>query len=988
MCEGHPDDALQVILLGLVDRQPHLLTQDPKKGYWESDPEPFKTHQPLGYSAVASYRGAYDRAVVVLLDYVSNQPFVAIQNSDGSWLPDANALWSLAGQDNRNPPVPGGFKDVVMARGNSDNLQIVLLGTDDGLPYLFWQDAAGTFHWHGRLPSDQPEGGFKAMDMGRDGDGNLQLVMLGATDGIPYLTWQNTGGSWIQAPNLWVLGNDGVNAHPIGFDALTIHLGNQDNLQVVLLDAEGYPRHFWLKDGGGPWKWSDEALPNDSGRRYKAITSGYGRTGATNYLSVLMLDTTEGQIWQLYQSPVVGNWVSYDEPMIESVNHPGGFKAIACFQGAYEKHLDVITLGADTNMAYLSVEHDPWGIQTWEWEGLLPTDPMFAQLTRTPPLSVRAALQSVGAPDPETPGNVGLCISGGGSRSMIAGMGQLRALAAVNLNGQSLLTQLRALGTVSGGSWVGMTYAYLENERVSDSTFLGSYLPPESLSSESISKVPEGQLGNVCLNGFSMESLVAQAIWLLTTASVQPDQIWQVLIGLHVLAPYGLYVPGGQGYPCTSMTFSPATEATIVEQNPALRFTRFNVVADQGDTSRNRRPFPIGNMAMRVTVDGAFHVAPVQGTPLFTGIVGAPDAVDANDRAVGGGGVTSFGFNSLPYMFLPSSDTCLVFQARQWSLMDVVGVSSAALAAGLWSLLETKARAMETPEDLRAYLASHPEAVEIVRPCIPEHAAPRGVSPDEERLRAMFRQIKTLTRETSYEPIPMYNYWPVRDPRPEGAGMNATRFADAGFLDNSGIASMLAYDDIERIIAFTNTSDGMSLGDKGAIDELGNPIPNTNIIISDQITVLFGYQPYDPAVGYVPFSRGVRPGLDYLSKVQVFPSSEFASVLQGLWQASGSGAQSAPAIFRRTHAVLENAWFGVRGGRSVEVLWSYLMPVGAWYAQLQPAVQQTVDGISDFPRYGTFDTGLSAQQVNLLASLTSWCVADSTNKQRFLDMFL
>jgi hypothetical protein len=29
---------------------------------------------------------------------------------------------------------------------------------------------------------------------------------------------------------------------------------------------------------------------------------------------------------------------------------------------------------------------------------------------------------------PETPGNVGICLSGGGSRAMTAGMGQLRAL--------------------------------------------------------------------------------------------------------------------------------------------------------------------------------------------------------------------------------------------------------------------------------------------------------------------------------------------------------------------------------------------------------------------------------------------------------------------------------------------------------------------------------------------------------------------------------
>ena len=51
---------------------------------------------------------------------------------------------------------------------------------------------------------------------------------------------------------------------------------------------------------------------------------------------------------------------------------------------------------------------------------------------------------------PATPGHVAVCISGGGSRAMTAGMGQLRALKHLQLNGESLLDQTRALSTVSG----------------------------------------------------------------------------------------------------------------------------------------------------------------------------------------------------------------------------------------------------------------------------------------------------------------------------------------------------------------------------------------------------------------------------------------------------------------------------------------------------------------------------------------------------------
>jgi hypothetical protein len=51
------------------------------------------------------------------------------------------------------------------------------------------------------------------------------------------------------------------------------------------------------------------------------------------------------------------------------------------------------------------------------------------------PFSVR---QFYAAP-PTSPGNVGVSLSGGGSRALTAGMGQLRALKKLTANGHSLL---------------------------------------------------------------------------------------------------------------------------------------------------------------------------------------------------------------------------------------------------------------------------------------------------------------------------------------------------------------------------------------------------------------------------------------------------------------------------------------------------------------------------------------------------------------------
>src|SRR5580700_11294480 len=78
---------------------------------------------------------------------------------------------------------------------------------------------------------------------------------------------------------------------------------------------------------------------------------------------------------------------------------------------------------------------------------------------------------------PATPGNVGVCLSGGGSRALTAGMGQLRALTKlVAANGQSLLAQVKALSTVSGGSWIGVPFIYLPPGSPSDAAYLGPWI--------------------------------------------------------------------------------------------------------------------------------------------------------------------------------------------------------------------------------------------------------------------------------------------------------------------------------------------------------------------------------------------------------------------------------------------------------------------------------------------------------------------------------
>jgi hypothetical protein len=60
---------------------------------------------------------------------------------------------------------------------------------------------------------------------------------------------------------------------------------------------------------------------------------------------------------------------------------------------------------------------------------------------------------------------------------------------------------------------------------------------------------------------------------------------------------------------------------------------------------------------------------------------------------------------------------------------------------------------------------------------------------------------------------------------------------------------------------------------------------------------------------------------------------------------------------------------------------------------LSPQVQAILGSFDDpmslnsFPQYPTFDTGLEATEINLLASLAAWVVGAESNRQAFLDMY-
>jgi hypothetical protein len=614
----------------------------------------------------------------------------------------------------------------------------------------------------------------------------------------------------------------------------------------------------------------------------------------------------------------------------------------------------------------------------------------------TTPLTVR---QFDPRPAGDTPGNVGIALSGGGSRALTAAMGQLRALSFLQLNGKSLLSQTKAMSTVSGGSWLGVTFEYLPSS-VSDAAYLNQYVPdpgrlvPTTTAghspAETLDQLPKGNIGRALGRDFAVVALALEALALRKLFNTPVNFLWQALIGLHILEPYGLYPHDKRRLPSSLFSWDQATlQRDVTGPNPALAPETAHLVPS-ASADRARRPYLVCNTSMFLNQAGMKlqYLAPVQATPFMTGIVGQPQGTDANGRIPGGGGVTSFAFSSNPTVVQGAAVTAN--QPRQLALADIVGSSSAAFAETLGNLFA------QWQQDPSQMVQAMEERQNDILPWIGEKFGPlemakvkllMKITSDVSKFAEMKADLGLLK-----DLIPEYRYWPVKNAQ-AFPSTQPSRFADGGSLENTGVAGLLAYQDVDNVIAFVNSSSPLAAADLGVF-EGSTELPGTRVHIDGQIPPLFGYQPFQSGKGYVVYpASGETQAFPQGRNSRVFEPARFADCLRGIWQASGSGANTGPAVFQQTLTVQANPWFGIAGGKTVTVLWVYLNRVKAWYDLLSPQVQAILGpftngmSFSNFPNYPTFSTDLNPTQVNLLASLTAWTVAGDPNKDLFLSLY-
>jgi hypothetical protein len=312
-------------------------------------------------------------------------------------------------------------------------------------------------------------------------------------------------------------------------------------------------------------------------------------------------------------------------------------------------------------------------------------------VARHPKLKATISATAASPGEPELTG-VGLCLSGGGSRALTAGLGQMRGLHQLQANGRSLLSQVSAVSTVSGGSWLGVPWVYLPPE-ISDEDYLNGYVSDpgrlvlhatdgHSLA-ETLDQLPDHNPGHNIGKDFSIAHMVWEMIALKIAHDTPWDLMWQIIIAQRMLGPYGLYESGDKAEPTSLFSSDQTTlEDHVLGPNPSLAKETAHLV-------RPGRPYLICNSAMFVTEPKSEFefLAPVQATPLSTGIVGTPTGHDANGRLVGGGSVSSFAFDSA--LSAISGEEVTVEQSRPLSLTDIVGISSAAFAEKVQNYLES-----------------------------------------------------------------------------------------------------------------------------------------------------------------------------------------------------------------------------------------------------------------------------------------------------------
>ena len=255
---------------------------------------------------------------------------------------------------------------------------------------------------------------------------------------------------------------------------------------------------------------------------------------------------------------------------------------------------------------------------------------------------------------------VGVCFSGGGSRSAAATLGQLCAL-----NELQLIDKIGYISSVSGGSWCSLPFTYLP-EHHNDSEFLGRYLEPGDIHLDGADSFDPQSFGALLADCQVIDDVIKQGL------KGAGDETFSRAICDELMNQLGI-----NGWP-QFFTRSEESYRHIIERNPKMTRSDFQI-------ARPRRPFHIaGGTIMRLSNSPALEKFHFEMTPLYVGVNSYFPMAGSGSRHIGGGYVEPFGFDSNEPDELPDSSGYVKVRVgserHRFSLSDVMGTTGAAPA--------------------------------------------------------------------------------------------------------------------------------------------------------------------------------------------------------------------------------------------------------------------------------------------------------------------
>uniref|UniRef100_A0A7S2XGV5 PNPLA domain-containing protein n=1 Tax=Lotharella oceanica TaxID=641309 RepID=A0A7S2XGV5_9EUKA len=219
----------------------------------------------------------------------------------------------------------------------------------------------------------------------------------------------------------------------------------------------------------------------------------------------------------------------------------------------------------------------------------------------------------------------------------------------------------------------------------------------------------------------------------------------------------------------------------------------------------------------------------------------------------------------------------------------------------------------------------------------------------------------------------LYDYW-----SPSKTVLDSEHvFGDGGLTDNWNLFQILRREEVERFVIVTASSVSLNM----SYDASERPPTETDI--DSMISSSFGLDP-----------QAITNSFHYREN-HVFETDQFVELIDKLTSAAREGTG---IIATMDCDVVDNEHYGIKGGRSVEVMFVYLGRVFAWEDKLPADLREELfEPVRDtsvlkgrreskypgFPNIPLFPLDMPPEQANLLANLQGWVVKN--NSQLFMD---